>query len=192
MAHDATEVQRWLAEHTRIWPTSCELTRWLDEVFEPPWPQDVRRDHSDSGHTVWSVPDYERGRSRSLTVERDVLRDFKSPSIVRALGEAGWQRRIESEDLLVRKAHDSGLEVVGWAAPHFEKWFWSPDHAEWFVAFQSTSGGVSTGGPPPPIQYFVAIHGKSYAAVGPEGSPDIARLELDAIVRHLPQRELQS
>jgi hypothetical protein len=134
------------------------------------------------------VPDYEHGRSRSLAVEREVLRDFDFPAIMRALEDSDWQQRIEKEDLLVRKAANGALEVRSWNAPHFEKWFWSPDHSEWFVAFQSESGGVSWGWPPPPISYFVAIHGKSHAAVGPEGQHDISKLEFDAIKRYLPKQ----
>ena len=192
MQLDPAEVERWLEEWKRIWPTSCEVNRWLDEVFDPPWPHDIRRDRDDDGHAIWSVPDYANGRSRSLAVEREMLRDFDSLAIIRALEDAGWQHRIEKEDLLVRRARDKTLEVVAWDAPHYEKWFWSPDHEEWFVAFQSESGGVSVGAPPPPIRYFVEIHGKSCAAVGPDGVHDIAGLEFDAIKRHLPKRNLGS
>lgn len=188
MRVDRTEVERWLEEWRRIWPTSCEIKRWLYEVFRPPWPHDIRRERDDDRHTIWLTPDYEHGRSRSLAVEREVLRDSDFTTISNTLEDAGWRERIEKDDLLVRKPRDNALEVVAWDAPHFDKWFWSPDHEEWFVAFQSESGGVSSGGPPPPIQHFVAIHGKSYAAVGPDGIHDIASLKFDAIKGYLPKR----
>jgi hypothetical protein len=188
MQPDPVEVERWIEEWKQSWPTSCEITRWLDAVFNPPWPHDIRRELDDDRRTIWSVPDYEHGRSGSLAVERNVLRDFDSSAIIRELADVNCPCWIEMEDLLVRKARDGTLEVVDWDAPRFEKWFWSPDHEEWFVAFQSESGGVSSGGQPPPIRYFVAIHGKDYAAVGPEGIHDLASLEFDAIKRHLPKR----
>lgn len=191
MQLDPSDIEGWPAEWKRIWPTSCEIKRWLHGVFHPPWPHDIRRDLDDDRHTIWSIPDYENGRSRSLAVERDVLRDSDSRTIIDALEDAGWERRVEKEDLLVRKAHDA-LEVATWDAPRFVKWFRSPDHEEWFVAFQSHSGGVSWGEPPPPIRYFVAIHGKSHAAVGPEGEHDIAMLDFEAIKRHLPKPHVGS
>jgi hypothetical protein len=186
------ELEKWLEEWRRIWPTSCEISRWLDRVFHPPWPHDIRRERDDDHHAIWSVPDYERGRSRSVAAEREVLRDCDSRAIIQALEDAEWRRRIEEEDLLVRKASDNRLEVCAWEAPQFEKWFWSPEDKEWFVTFQSESGGLSWGGPPPPIRRFVAIHGKSYAAVGPDGAHDIGSLEFDVIRGHLPKASHES
>lgn len=43
MQFDPAQVERWLEELKRIWPTSTEIERWLDEVFDPPWPRDIRR-----------------------------------------------------------------------------------------------------------------------------------------------------
>lgn len=101
MEFTSEDLNRWLADWKRIWPTSVQLERWLDDRFDPPWPHDVRRERDDSGRTIWTVPDYDRGRSRSLAVDREVLHDFDSSDIIRALEEEQWLSRIETDDLLV-------------------------------------------------------------------------------------------
>ncbi|GIW53110.1 MAG: hypothetical protein KatS3mg082_2940 [Nitrospiraceae bacterium] len=186
MSGGFSDIEEWVSEWSQIWPTCCALGRWLYDVFRPPWPHDIRRARDDQRRMIWAVPDYDRGRSRTLGVERDVLRDCQPDVIIGMLEGAGWRGRIEDEDLLVRKTSGGALEVVAWNAPRLTKWFWSPEHQEWFVAFQSHAGGISWGGPPPPIRYFVAINGKRRATVGPEGKHEIESLEFDRIKNYLP------
>lgn len=188
MTIDPKEMERWSEELARIWPVCVRIERWLDDEFDPSWPQDVRREWDDERHVIWTVPDYENGRSRSLAVGRDVLLDYDAEAIISALAIAGFRRTIDEQDVLVRKGPNDDLEVVSWTAPQYEKWFWSPEHGEWFVAAQSSSSGVSIGAPPPPIHHFIGIQGRSYAAVGPDGVVDLASLTFDDIKPFLPKR----
>lgn len=188
MEIDPDELKQWLEEMTHMWPTCLRIERWLDAEFHPPWPQDVRREWDVERRVIWTVPDYDNGRSRSLAVDRDVLLNFDSDAITSALITTDFQRIIDEHDLLIREGPNGNLEVVTWRAPQFEKWFWSPEHGEWFAVAQSSSSGVSTGAPPPPIHHFVGIHGKSYGAVGPDGIVDVGTLTYEDIKRFLPQR----
>jgi hypothetical protein len=186
MSTNDADVDTWVEEFRRIWPTSSQIGRWLDSSFDPPWPGDIRTERDQDERSIWVIPDYEKGRSRSLAVEREVLRDVPYGEIIQVLEASDWARRLNREDLLVRRTARGELEVVSWEAPRFDKWFWSPEHGQWFVAFQTASRAISTGAPPPPIQDFVAIHGQNYSAIGADGLRDISNLRLEEIKDSLP------
>ena len=189
MSKEMLALETWLDEWRRIWPTESQVDRWLDDHYELPWAHDIRRDWGEGERRIWSIPDYTDGRTRCLGIDRSVLRDHDATAIIQALEAADWRNRIDREDLVVIEEATGALRVTVEVLPRSDKWFWSPDHDEWFVAFQGEAGGISVGeSMPPPLRHFVAIHGRHSASVGPEGMRRIADLTFEEIAGHLLRR----
>jgi hypothetical protein len=113
--YSQAEVDTWIAEWKKIYPTSSWLADWLEDELRPPRLHLIRRERDDDRRTIWTVPDFENGRSRTLAIDRTVLRVYNWKEIVAVLERNGWRETVNRHDRLVT-SEDGKLAAVTWKA----------------------------------------------------------------------------
>lgn len=170
------------------WLNSAHMERWLRQVW-PTWRwDDIRHDWNDQGRWYWILPDFERGRSRIIGVEAGLLEEVTVAQLRKALERANWLDRIDKEALLVHRDDQHNLVVSGWKGPEVDE-VWFPDpRGGYFVAYPATTGGVSGGAPPRVPEEHLALHGKSWSALGPYHPRTANTYSLDELREFLPNK----
>ena len=169
------------------WLNSAHVEHWLRGIW-PSWRMnDVRHDWDEAGRWFWVVPDFDQGRSRIIGIPRSLLERTTVTKLRQTLEDADWMVRIEREALLVDRI-ESGVWVVNaWEPVVEEKWF-RDTTGEFFVAFRDSAPLVSAGAPPARIpRPFLALHGKTWSAMGPEEPRPVGVYSLEELVPFLPK-----
>lgn len=166
---------------------SAHVEGWLWSLW-PGWRMDDVRHHLDEeGNWCWVVPDYDRGRSRVLGIPGALLERTTLGKLQEVLEATDWRRRIDEEGLLVGRDESGEWSVSSWNPDVEETWFEDPEGG-FFVAIQDVGPLVTTGRAPARLPTsFVALHGKNWSAMGPEGTRPIESYTLEKLLPYLPE-----
>lgn len=169
------------------WLNSAHVEHWLRSLW-PGWRRDdVRHDWDQEGNWYWIIPDYDRGRSRVLGIPGTLFERTTLGKLQEVLEGSDWRRRIEEEGLLVKRDESGEWSVSSWSPDVKEKWFEDPEGG-FFVAIQDVGPLVTTGRAPArhPTS-FVALHGRDWSALGPEGTRPVESYTLEELLPYLPE-----
>jgi hypothetical protein len=168
-----------------LWLNAVHVEHWLRELW-PSWRRDdIRSDVAADGTWYWVSPDFDRGRSRVLGVERQVLERTPVSVLRDALGQANWRVRIEQTPLRVTQEDRGTWSIDSWAPDIEEKWFEDP-RGGFFVAHEDSKSIVSAGGPAREARSFLALHGAGWSALGPADNRAATTYDLTELVPYLP------
>lgn len=170
-----------------LWLNSAHVERWLQQLW-PGWRRDdIRSDCDEAGRWHWIVRDFERGRSRILGVPRTILEQTTVSLLRHVLEDADWLSRIDQEALLVERSASGEWSVSSWNPQPNEKWF--PDQPRgYFVAFVDSGIRVSSGPPASLPKPFLALHGRTWSAMGPQDPHSVSTYTLDELRPFLPNK----
>ena len=159
---------------------SVPVEHWLGSVW-PSWrPGHVRRYRDgDRGVWYWVVPDFERGRSRVVGIQEDLLVERSLEEIRRVLESGRWQDRIDDEPLLLVRGEGEEMGVGTWEPDLEKEWFRDP-RGGWFVAY-----GKSAGPSRSPAQHMTLL-GETWSARGPEDPAPPSRYSRRQLLPFLP------
>jgi hypothetical protein len=149
------------------WLNAAHVEQWLRSIW-PSWRYDEIREMWDElGRWFWIIPDYHRGRSRVLGIERELLEEVTVTRLKRILEEANWLQRIDSENLLVTRDTSGHFHVDAWQPDLDDAWFPDPQDG-YYVACRSGGRSISAGQRPARLpEEFLALHGATWSAMGP-------------------------
>lgn len=183
MAKEPTDSESFVTPTT--WLNCAHVERWLRMLW-PGWRMDdVRHEWDHEGRWYWIVPDFSKGRSRVLGVQAALLEQVTLSRLRDALEQAHWFERIESEHLLVVRDDAGRLRVTTWKPRLDEKWFIDP-RGGYYVAFPTWSHYLTTALPTRSPQRFLALHGATWSAKGPERPRDVTTYTEEELRPYLP------
>jgi len=169
-----------------LWLNSGHIERWLRGVW-PSWRRDdIRAGTAADGTWYWVSPDFERGRSRVLGVEPQLLERTPVSVLRDALEYGRWRDLIEETPVRVSRDDQGMWSIAPWDIDVGEKWFLDP-RGGYFVAYEDPGIVVSTGSPARAPLPFVALHGASWSALGPPGNRPASSYELAELLTFLPE-----
>lgn len=170
------------------WLNSAHVEHWLRGIW-PSWRMaDVRHAWDSTGRWYWIVPDYDHGRSRVLGIPRALLERTTLSKLREVLEAANWLDRIEQEPLLVEYSAGE-WSVSTWDPDIEETWFEDPGGG-YFLALRDPN--PYAGAAPPPVELpapFLALHGKTWSARGPENPRSPTDYELPELLPFLPTQK---
>jgi hypothetical protein len=147
---------------------------------------DVRHDWDEEDRWFWVIPDYDTGRSRVIGIPRSVLEQTTVTKLRGVLEEANWLARIDQDALLVSRSTSGTWSVETWSPSVGEKWFKDPSGG-YFVAFRDSGALVSSAPPPARLPSpFLALHGKTWSAMGPKDPRPVDSYALHELLQFLP------
>lgn len=169
------------------WLNSAHVEHWLRSLW-PTWrSDDVRHDWDDQDRWYWMIADFDRGRSRVLGIGRELLERTTVTKLRQVLEAAHWMARIDREALLVDRTSDGEWSVEAWKPPLEEKWFEDPAGG-FFVAFHNSGALVSSAPPPARLpRPFLALHGKTWSAMGPKDPRPAQTYSVAELLPYLPK-----
>ena len=170
------------------WLNSAHVERWLRSIW-PSWrTDDVRHDWDPQDRWYWIIPDYDRGRSRVLGMPQSLLERLTLSKLREVLDETDWRQRLEQEYLLVQRSQDGDWSVTAWEPKVDEKWFPDP-RGGYFVAFQVANAVSFTLPPDAPPKPYLALHSKTWSAMGPEKPRPVQDYNVADLLPFLPENQ---
>lgn len=168
-----------------VWMNSAYVERWLSDLW-PGWRlEDVRHDFTSDRIWYWVIPDYETGRSRILGIPMRLLERTTVSKLRTVLDQHGWMDRIEKEAILVTTQEDGSWGVSTWSPEVDESWHRDPNGG-FFVAFPSETQHISSGSPARLSERFLALHGRTWSAMGPRNPAAAASYSTDELIGFVP------
>ena len=169
-----------------LWVNAGHVERWLRELW-PSWRRDdIRSGTAADGTWYWASPDFARGRSRVLGVERQLLERTPVSVLREALEAAHWRDLIEQTPLRVSRDGRGTWSIVPWTPDLDEKWLPDP-RGGYFVAHQDPGIVVSAGGPAREARPFLALHGATWSQLGPRGDRPVSGYDATELIPYLPE-----
>ena len=179
-----------LALSPTLWVNASRVKDWLRTEYWPRWrADDVWHDFDRDNHWYWVVPDYERGRSRVLGIDGELLEEVTLHQIEKLLRSIDWKGRLEEAPLLIRRNPEGELQLGTWAIQLPEAWFEDP-RGGYFRAFVTQRPSMMSGAPPAPTDPFLALHGATWSSAGPRNPADPSTYSRESLERYIPAREV--
>jgi hypothetical protein len=168
-----------------LWLNSAHVEHWLQQLW-PTWRRDdIRSSCDEADRWYWTVRDYAAGRSRILGMPTSILERTTLSVLRHVLEDANWRSRIDQEALLIERSENGDWIVGSWAPQTNEQWFADPRGGH-FVAFVDTGVRVSSGPPARLPQPFLALHGRTWSAMGPQNPRAPQTYTLEELKPFLP------
>ena len=138
-----------------------------------------------AGIWCWIVPDFESGRSRILGMPDSLLERITVTSLRQGLENTNWLARIDEEPLIVERSEVGVWSVAAWKPDIEEKWFPDP-RGGFFVAFQAPNVAVAMGGRARLSHPYLALHGRTWSAMGPNSNQPARSYNQEELITCLP------
>lgn len=135
---------------------------------------------STNGIWYWTIPDYERGRTRVLGIEQSLLISREIGELRQILDNHGFRERVDVEGLLLSQGDKGEIKLQRWDPQLEEAWFEDP-RGGYFIA-RVTSSKYST---EPPT--YLSLDAETWSAMGPENpDQDPSSYSLDELLEYVP------
>lgn len=169
-----------------IWLNAAHVEQWLRTLW-PSWRYDeIREEWDRDGRWFWIIPDYQRGRSRILGIESELLEEVTATRLRHILEEANWLQWIESEALLVTRDESGRFRVETWQPEVDEAWFNDP-RAGNYIAYRTEGRGITSSLYPAALPAkFLALHGETWSSMGPRDPRNPNSYSAEELSKYVP------